>query len=201
MEWINKNWAKIGFIISIGIILVILVADLELTDIERLLWLHFSILLLHQFEEYIYPGGFKKFFNQSVWNKNPITRYPLNDLGILIVNVAVGWTAYFISAIYNTQLLWLAIGLLLITLFNGLLHTFIAIIRKKYNPGFITGLFIFIPFSLYVIFKLLAVAIHSDWVTGVSIFFIGTAMIPISIYLSNQIKGANQDKAVDNKTS
>jgi hypothetical protein len=147
MKWGNKNWAKIGAIISVGIIGTILFVDLEQTDIERLLWLHFSILLLHQFEEYVYPGGFKDFFNQNVWNKTWITRYPLNDFGILWVNVIIAWTVYLYAAMHSTEALWLTVDLLLITLFNGVLHTTIAIIKKKYNTGLFTGLFLFIPNS------------------------------------------------------
>jgi tryptophan-rich sensory protein len=142
--------------------------------------------MLHQFEEYQYPGGFKEFFNQTIYNKTWIIRFPLNDTAIFMVNVVVAWTAYTYSALHP-EYLWLALGLFCITFFNGFLHSFLFFRKKKYNPGFYTGLFLFIPFSSYAIYTLSEVLTWNDWISGLTIFVIGTAAIPGSIYLSNKI--------------
>jgi len=183
-----KYWAKTGGLIAISIVLYIFISDLKFTDLKALLWLHFATLLFHQFEEYVYPGGFQEFFNEYIYNKTPIIRSPLNDGGIILVNVVLGWSAYLISAINGEDMLWLAIGLLGVTILNGIMHTLMFVIHKKYNPGFVTGLFIFIPFGSYVLLKLLDVTSSSMLQSGIFIFVIATVLIPLSIFITSKLK-------------
>jgi len=191
MKWFTKYWAVFGGIGALAIILNIVFSGQRFTDIDTLLWLHLATLLIHQFEEYVYPGGFQEFFNQNIYNKNPIIRSPLTDFGILFVNIALGWTAYMISAINGPKMLWLAIGLLGVTVLNGIMHTLIAIIKRKYNPGFISGLFILVPFGTWVLWKLIQSTSSEIVNSGIMIFVIGTALIPVSIFLTNLLQKKN----------
>ncbi len=190
MNWINKNWAKIGGLIAIVIIFVLLLNS-SFSEIESLLWVHFATLLLHQFEEYVYPGKFKEFYNENILDKNKITRFPLNDKGIILVNVILGWTAYLLSAILGENFIWLAIGLLGVTILNGIMHTIMFIVKRKYNPGFITGLFLFIPFGTFLILKSIENITPESIIYGMIVFVVGTALIPISILITNRIKVHN----------
>jgi hypothetical protein len=116
MNWINKNWAKLGGFMAIVIMAYTLVSYALITHIESLLWIHVAVLQLHQFEEYVYPGTFKTFYNEHIFGKNSITRFPLNDNGIIIVNVVLAWPAHISSALFGEKQLWLAMGLLCITI-------------------------------------------------------------------------------------
>ncbi len=191
MNWITKNWAKIGGLIAIVIIFVLLLNS-SFSEIESLLWVHFATLLLHQFEEYVYPGKFKEFYNENILDKNKITRFPLNDKGIILVNVILGWTAYLLSAILGENFIWLAIGLLGVTILNGIMHTIMFIVKRKYNPGFITGLFLFIPFGTFLILKSIENITPESIIYGMIVFVVGTALIPISILITNRIKVHNK---------
>ncbi len=104
-----------------------------------------------------------------------------------MVNIIFGWTAYLLSAILGMRILWLAIGLLGITITNGMLHTTMSLINRKYIPGMITGLFLFIPFGLFVLLKTIKVTAIEDIILGIIVFITGTALIPISIYITNKI--------------
>jgi len=188
MTWINRYWALIGGIIAIGIILFVLLSGMKFSDINTMLWFHFSLLLLHQFEEYIFPGGFREFFNKTIRIKNTTTKSPLNAGGILLVNVVFGWTAYLISAISGIQNPWLALGLLGVTVTNGLLHTTMALIKRKYVPGLISGLFLFIPFGVYVILRILKVNPVENIIPAIIVFVAGTVIIPVSIFITNKMK-------------
>jgi|GEM_PF-1438022 len=187
MIWISRYWALIGGIIAIGIILFVLLTGMQFAEINTLLWLHLSLLLLHQFEEYIYPGGFREFFNRTVQIKNASTKTPLNTGGIVLVNVVFGWTAYLISAISGIHNLWLALGLLGITVSNGILHAAMALIKRKYVPGLISGLFLFIPFGVYVIIKILNLTAGENVMPAITVFIAGTFIIPLSIIITNKI--------------
>jgi hypothetical protein len=188
LNLIYKHWASFGGLLALSIITTVLILPNNLSYINSLLWIHLAFLLIHQFEEYIYPGGFKDFFNKNISGKNLITRHPLNNKGIVLVNVLLGWSAYGISAIYGEKYIWLALGLTGITIFNGIMHTLMFIIHKKYNPGFFSSLFLFIPFGFYLLSILLAEISIEEMNSGFTIFLIGTVLIPISIFITNKIK-------------
>lgn len=186
MKLINKYWSAFGGMFAVGIIVAILANSKHILPIESLMWIHFAMMLFHQFEEYSIPGKFKEFYNANIWNKNPITKFQLNDKGILVVNVALAWTGYFIAAIYGQKILWLTIGLAGVTIVNGIMHTLMFILLRKYNPGLITGLLMFIPFGLFLLIKIQGNTEPGNWIAGLVVFVVGTALIPLSIKMTNR---------------
>lgn len=182
MKWINQYWAKAGGIIAAIILVSVVFRYPELTPTRILLWLHLAVLFMHQFEEYVYPGGFKTFFNEKIAGRNPVMRKPLSDQAILAVNIPMAWGAYILSAIFF-RWEWLATGLALITIMNGVLHTMMAIIHKEYNPGLITGLVLCIPLGLFLLIHLEASNQMQTWLAGLGIFLTGTASVPLLIYI------------------
>jgi hypothetical protein len=186
MSYIDKHWATFGGIMAVVIIVLALIIDKELSNIQTIFWIHLATLLLHQFEEYTYPGMFKDFFNTNIWNKNAITRFPLNEKGILVINIILAWTMYFFASFVGVKVVWLTFGLAGITITNGIMHTIMFVKLKKYNPGLITGFLIFIPFGLYLLTRLKNYAVFENLILGLIIFVIGTLSIPLSIYLTNK---------------
>jgi len=59
--WLIQNWPKTTPFLATISIVVITVYLYEDNFLLFLLWLQTPIYFLHQFEEYIYPGGFAKF--------------------------------------------------------------------------------------------------------------------------------------------
>jgi len=181
-----RDWAKSGMRIAILIsIYVFLVSGYKWSSVEALVWIHFVLLLIHQYEEYVYPGGFKEYFNQNIVNNIPIMRTPLNDRGIFIVNVVLAWTAYFLSALRGLHFPALIFGLLGVTIMNGLLHTIVFIIKREYNPGLFSGMFLFIPFGIYFLIKMISMA-PGSLLPGVLIFVVGASLIPITIWVTGK---------------
>ena len=188
MNWLINNWAKFGGLCGLVILGVLYLSDWHYFDIRFIIWVHFVALLFHQFEEYVFPGGFKMFYNESIWNKNPITTSPLTNKGILMVNIIVAWTAYGLAAIISERTLSLTIGLAMVTLVNGLLHTMMFVLLRKYNPGFYTGLFICIPLGLYILFRFYNEVPRSHYSAGIGVFVIGLVLVPLFIKLTSFIK-------------
>lgn len=186
MNFINKYWATFGGIFATGILITAFYFDKEIQHVETLIWIHLAILLLHQFEEYSFPGKFKDFYNANIFNKNPITRFPLNERGVLIVNIVLAWTMYMIASIVGIKMIYLTFGLIGITILNGIMHTVMFVKLKKYNPGLITGVFGFIPFGIYFFSRLEEYITKGNLFLGFMIFIIGTILIPISIYLTGK---------------
>ena len=185
MSYINKNWATFGVIMALTIITIIFCFGDKLQNIQKLACINLVTLLLHQFEEYSYPGKFKFFYNTHILNKNPITKFPLTDNGILVVNIFLAWTMYSIAVFLGTSSLWLNIGLIGVTILNGIMHSIMFLKLKRYNPGLITGSVILIPFGLYFLYYIKDFATFLDIFFGVIIFVIGTVLIPLSIFLTS----------------
>jgi len=144
--------------------------------------------MLHQFEEYVLPGGFQEFFNTNIYNPNGFIRFKINNTSVFHVNVTLGWTAYLFGAFTgNNPPLFLTI-LLVITLINGIVHTIAFVVLRKYNPGFITGLLLFIPFSVYSITKFANERIITkvSWFSIIIFAITGTLLIPLILYLSKK---------------
>ncbi|MCB0571238.1 MAG: HXXEE domain-containing protein [Phaeodactylibacter sp.] len=193
MRWIIKNWARVG-----GVLSLLLIAGLFLRwerwweQAGALLWLHLALLMLHQFEEYVYPGGFKAFFNQDIYGKRGPFRYPLTDGAILAVNIVLGWGFYALAALAGPGALAFGAGLVLVSGLNGLVHSLLFVAKRKYNPGFLTGLLLFLPFALYFFYQTRDELSNSDWSTALTIGLLGTGMIPMMIFLTGrQQEGAN----------
>ena len=125
-------------------------------------------------------------YNTNIFKKNPITRFPLNEKGILIVNIVLAWTMYIIASIVGTKVIYLTFGLIGITILNGIMHTIMFVKLKKYNPGLITGALVFIPFGLYFLTRLEEYVTNKNLILGLMIFVVGTILIPLSIYITSK---------------
>ena len=97
----------------------------------------FVVLLLHEFEEWGWPGGEPAVLNKVIFNSGKLDRYPLNANSAMIVNVFAAYPLY-IAAVIFSDAIWL--GLLAAFLFwvaqfafHGILTT--KKLRYLYNQG------------------------------------------------------------------
>ncbi len=184
MKVINKYWAIFGIFVALFILIKLVLRQGPMTNLNSLLWMHFCLLLIHQFEEYVFPGGFKTFFNNHIYKHNKIIRHPLNDYAILLINIILAWSFYLLSAILGPSYLSLANGLIGVSLLNGILHLLMALKLKAYNPGLISGALLFIPFSIYA---LITINYNSSFnLISIIIFFMATLTIPVTIYWTDK---------------
>ncbi len=151
MKWLYNNWYKSTIFLAVYLLIFALIYLFKEDYALFLIWLQTIVYLLHQFEEYVLPGGFVKFFNtkplgskiddfplnirSSFWINIPIIfiGFPLSAILAGYVNISIGlWTAYFsiINAISHV----------------GMFFWF------KYNPGLIVSLFLNIPIGVYTIY-------------------------------------------------
>ena len=183
-QFILKYWAAFGGVPALVIILyILLISDTGLSGIRTIAALNLAFLMLHQFEEYIFPGGFKEFFNINIAGKSRIIPFPVSDKGIIIVNIVLGWGFYSAGIIKPIPVFILI--LLGASLLNGIVHTAVMIRLRKYNPGFITGMFIFIPFTLYagkLIIRSGSIT-PPEWLLIIPLTIAGSALIPVTLYL------------------
>lgn len=177
-----RYWAAVGGVIfAVVALLVGVFADL-LVPTQRFMAVFFMLLVLHEFEEYVLPGGFPAAMNMGLMGeKKDYGKYPLNELSAFIVNVLLVYPLYICGFIFH-DVLWLGIFIAYFTMAQVSIHCII--INRKlhtwYSPGCASALFAMVSFGIYY---LCYIAEHFDfptyywWVPLVAFPFVAALMI------------------------
>jgi hypothetical protein len=191
MELIYRHWAKLGGVIAAGILVYIYVIQgARMPLVQKFSLLSLAFLMFHQFEEYVYPGGFQQYFNTRIYNPFGFFKNKISDKAVIWVNVVFGWGVYGIVAIFfhdNHTLVMIFVAVLLI---NGLLHFGVSFSVRDYNPGVVTGAVLFLPLAIYSGIKLKESGVMTTpelvmvlpYAAGFSL------LIPITIYVCRDKK-------------
>jgi len=153
-RWLKKEWAKVGFILSIFLFVFLIVFVCKNDFVVFIILLQTPLYMLHQTEEYVFPGGFGNYFNKKIF-KLETEEGPLDKNIIFYVNVLLIWIAlpvFGLLAIIDYQYgLWIPY----FSFFAGIAHIVLAIRAKKfYNPGLFVSVFINIPIGAWSVFYL-----------------------------------------------
>lgn len=154
IEWLKHNWAHTGLVLSVylTIFLFAFVKNMDFTLF--LILMTIPLYMLHQTEEYIFPGGFAKFFNLDIF-KSGRADAPMETQFIFYVNILYIWVLLplfgVLSSFDYTFGLWMGYFFF----FAGAGHIALAIkAKKKYNPGLLISLFVNIPYGAYLVYYL-----------------------------------------------
>ena len=119
-----------------------------------LLLLQTPLYMLHETEEYIFPGGFGKFFNQDVL-KLETEDEPINENFIFFVNVIIVWILLPTFGLLAARDYRFGLWIPYYSFFAGVAHIALGIkAHKFYNPGMIISLLLNIPVGLWTILYL-----------------------------------------------
>lgn len=165
----------------------------RLPYVQIILILSWMAMLVHQFEEYGWPGGFPSITNYaSMGETEHFDSYPLNSLQCFISNVFLCYATYIIP-IFFPELIWLAAGQIFMGIWQIPGHIFLMNIRLKtfYNPGMFATLFLQLPLVGYFIWFVCTampdVAIQLWW--GIPVSFALNAIsffIPVALGVRNR---------------
>ena len=108
------------------------------------------IYMLHQIEEHLWPGGFRQFTNAHVF-KSGSDRWPLDIGGVALVNIGYVWLPLALAAAWPGPLRWLGLGWVGLTLINGISHIATSVRFRIYNPGLVTSIVLFLPFTIWML--------------------------------------------------
>jgi len=178
IAWYRNNWYYVG-----GVLFVILSVGMALfgehiDPVRRIMIVGYMGLIIHQFEEYVLPGGFP-----MVWNivqsseRNIYDRYPMNKNTSFVCNVCIMYPLYIAGIIFSNCYVW-GLMLMFFSISQVIIHGIILNVKMKrlYNPGVATMWLVLIPTGVYYIWY---VASHFDipwW------FYLAAAilMLPVS---------------------
>lgn len=153
--WLKKDWAKAGFVVSIFLFVFLFVFVRRADFVVFILLLQTPLYMLHQTEEYVFPGGFAEFFNTEIFKLKPGTG-PLDQNFIFFINIPLIWILLpvfgLLSTIDHRYGLWIPY----FSFFAGIAHILLSLRAKKlYNPGLVVSLLLNIPIGLWALLYLL----------------------------------------------
>ena len=145
------DWQKLlPPLVAIGVVAWLIVFREE-PDSERALFAALLIIyMLHQIEEHLWPGGFREFANAHVFRSGR-DDWPVGRGGVAIVNIGMVWLPVALAVIWPVALRWLGLALVALTLVNALTHIVTSIRFRSYNPGLVTSIVLFLPFTIWVL--------------------------------------------------
>ena len=97
------------------------------------------LLLWHQTEEWVLPGGFLPWFNREVWHSER-DEFPVTPKMGFTINVLIGWCVSCAAVASMRRAPSLACAVLTTHLGNGVLHIREAALARRYNPGLASAL-------------------------------------------------------------
>ena len=148
-----------------------------------LIWLQCPFYWAHEFEEYLCPGGFLKFFNLGPLGSTRPDE-PLNKAGSFWINIPLMYVLLPLSGILSHYLgtdwgLWTAYYSTL----NASAHVVMFFIfGRKYNPGLVMSILLNIPLGVYTIWYFLSNGLVTTEVNIISIIVGIIAQASMMIY-------------------
>ena len=195
MNFYRHNWYFIGAILFVALSFFMGFWGSLFSRIQVILIYSFMALLVHQFEEYAYPGGFPAIFNIAVLGEKKVPeRYPLNANQCLITNVFLAYP-FYIAAIFLPNMIWLGLAQVLFGMFQLIVHGIVINVRLKslYNPGLAAVVFLHWPIGIYYIWYVTTnhLASTGDFVIGFIVTIIAaivTVILPLRLSASKESK-------------
>jgi len=149
-----EHWPKAGLIAAIFLLLLLFLnSKVPIGSFEWLYWLSLPLYMIHQFEEYVYPGGFKEELNKILL-RGKVSREILTDKMVLIINIGFIWILTPVLIVLGIFSIIFPVILMTLVTFNGFVHVIASIRFRRYNPGLFISLVANIPLGLYVLIGL-----------------------------------------------
>ena len=167
MSAYRRHWYSVGLVIAIGVLISATIGWQTLDMLQRILLLNFFVLLLHQFEEYGWPGGEPAIINKVMQPSVTPERYPLNQNSAMIINVVVAYPFYLLP-VFFPKVIWLGLAPVLLGMLQFIVHGVVTNrkLRTFYNPGLLAVMVGHIPLGACYVYYISAERLASvtDWV-------------------------------------
>ena len=141
MDWFARNWMYAGLVAGLFLLALVplLVGAWSLPLL--MVYLQLPIYLLHQVEEH-HGDRFRQFVNDNIAGGLPALTTP----AVVFINVPGVWGVNLL-ALYLARFVDLGLGLIAVclTLVNAIAHVASTLVLRRYNPGLVTALVLFLP--------------------------------------------------------
>ena len=148
--WLFANWMYAGLIASLFLLAIVpLLAGVWSLPL-LLVYLHGPVYMLHQVEEHA-ADRFRRFVNLHIGHG----REALTTAAVVWINIPGVWGINLV-ALYLARFVSIGLGLIAVYLMlvNALTHIAAAAVLRRYNPGLVSAILLFLPLSLWTVWVL-----------------------------------------------
>ena len=193
LRFFTRHWHDVGLgsAVVAGACLLFNWDDLDV--LQRLLILNFIVVLLHQFEEYSWPGGFPAVANLVFLRLGGMSRYfkPLNQLSSAVANVIFAYVFYLVPVFFPNTI-WLGLSTFIVGAVLQVIGHAIVVnyqIRSLYSPGVATAVFGWLPLGVVYVCYIQKHGLASGWEWLAAILYMIIAMVLIFYVIEQRIFG------------
>lgn len=184
-KWWTK-WYFWGLVPAAAALAALIIGWDGMGFLQRVSLINFIGLLLHQFEEFGFPGGAPYFMNRYM--RGGDERYPLNQVSAMITNMSIAYICYLLP-VFFPNVMWLGMAPILFgCVFQVILHgvVFLVKFRHFYNPGTAAVFCIHVPCGIAYIWYAVSHSLMSgrDWLFAIIYLF---AMIAATVVLGQLV--------------
>ena len=171
LKFLRRHWSNIGLFSAVVAGVYLIFSWNELVLLQKLLLLNFIAVLVHQFEEYSWPGGFPAVANMVLMRSAKPDRYPLNQNSSMVANLIFAY-GFYLLPVFFPNVIWLGLAPILIGSFMQFIGHVIYVnikLRSFYSPGVVATVFGHIPIGVIYIHHILAnnMVNLGDWLLAV----------------------------------
>lgn len=161
-HWFHREWMRAGLVVAVFLLvyLTVLVAPSNLVLYAMLLCA--PLYMLHETEEYLFPGGFVEFANRDLYKEDPETGM-LDETLVYWINMGYIWLPLPICGLLGTWDLRAAAWMPYFLIFQAVVHVGLSVAtRRWYNPGLATAVLLHVPFAVWAIHLLMGAGVIQD---------------------------------------
>ena len=165
LRFLRRHWHDIGLVSAIVAGIYLMFTWNSLILLQKLLLLNFIVVLLHQFEEYSWPGGFPAVANMAMMSSKKPDRYPLNQNSSMVANLIFAYV-FFLVPVFFPNVIWLGLASVLVgSIIQFISHGIYTNIKLRsfYNPGLAATVFGHIPIGVIYINYIVANNLVDLW--------------------------------------
>ncbi len=159
-----SNGPRVGLIVAIFlVILLVFNSQAPIGSYLWLTWLSVPLYMFHQYEEYVFPGGFQRELN-TILLKDPSAEEKINSRDTFLINILYIWVAG--PVLIALGLVSIIFPIIWISLFiaNGVIHLITSIAKRKYNPGLVFSIIFNLPLGIYILIDIWMNSLAGIWV-------------------------------------
>lgn len=193
LQSLRRYWSALGLVSALVAGVCLITAWNEIGVLRTLLLLNFIVVLLHQFEECMWPGGFPAVANSVLLPSLNLDRFmhPLNRNSSMAANLTFAYGFYLLPAVFP-DVIWLGLAPVLVGLIVQFVGHAVYVnmkIRSFYSPGVATTVFGHVPIGAIYVYYILANNLVStlDWV--LAIVYMSIALFLIFYIIEQRLLG------------
>lgn len=207
--YLHEHWMNIG-VYGAGFLLIgsLVFRDHRQpvsSDMKILTVLLLAAYLLHQYEEhgtdligrhFAFMPYANAIISQKISGCGGIPNCPLNRENIFYINTTLVWFLFVLAASGGRRFAFAGLCAAALLLVNGLAHILQGAVKVEYNPGLLTSLVIFVPYSIYYYRQAARLGLAGKTTIGASLVWsilahIILVLFAVLVYVDNLLPGSS----------